>query len=418
MFLNLKKHFKNSLYSNSILIIVNSIIVTLTGFIFWAIATKFISSNDIGIATTSISFSTLIIIISIFGMDVGLMRYFPEYNNKEELYNTIIITSLVISLILSIITLIILYNTPSESSIVQQKGFVLLFIIYVIVGLIYTFQNALFIIIRRGDLLIFQNIILLSRIPLLAITSFLGVTGILISINFAYIISIIFGFYVLNKYNVRIGLKFNKKLLANIFKYSFSNYLGSILSYIPVSIIPIMVISILGAKESAYFYIAYSIAGILFMIPTAISTSLFVEGSHNIPMKDNIIKSFIFILCILIPGVVFTYTFGDKLLLLFSKEYSINAVGLLRLLAISSLFSVIPQIYLSINKVNKNTNIITILNLSITALIVGLSYILLVSDGLNGLGIAWVISYVIISIMIVVYDQYTKRACSIFKTSA
>ena len=46
-------------------------------------------------------------------------------------------------------------------------------------------------------------------------------------------------------------------------------------------ILPIMVLNVLGAEQAAYYYIAYAIAALLFMIPSAISMSLFVEGSHG-----------------------------------------------------------------------------------------------------------------------------------------
>ena len=49
----------------------------------------------------------------------------------------------------------------------------------------------------------------------------------------------------------------------------------------PNLILPIMVLNVLGAEQAAYYYIAYAIAALLFMIPGAISTSLFVEGSHG-----------------------------------------------------------------------------------------------------------------------------------------
>ena len=47
----------------------------------------------------------------------------------------------------------------------------------------------------------------------------------------------------------------------------------------PNMVLPIMVLNTLGAEQAAYCYIAYAIATLLFMIPSAISMSLFVEGS-------------------------------------------------------------------------------------------------------------------------------------------
>lgn len=53
---------------------------------------------------------------------------------------------------------------------------------------------------------------------------------------------------------------------------------------------PIMIVNAVGARHGAYFYIVYSIAIFLFMVPDAISTSLFVEGSHRQPLKASAMK--------------------------------------------------------------------------------------------------------------------------------
>ena len=59
---------------------------------------------------------------------------------------------------------------------------------------------------------------------------------------------------------------------------SAGNYLAGLFVAAPNMILPIMVLNVLGAEEAAY-YLAYAIASLRFMIPSAISTSLFVEGA-------------------------------------------------------------------------------------------------------------------------------------------
>ena len=67
-------------------------------------------------------------------------------------------------------------------------------------------------------------------------------------------------------------------------------------------ILPIMVLNVLGAEQAAYYYIAYAIAALHFMIPNAISMLLFVEGSHGEALKRTVVKSLVTIFSLLVPA--------------------------------------------------------------------------------------------------------------------
>ena len=69
------------------------------------------------------------------------------------------------------------------------------------------------------------------------------------------------------------------------------NYVYGLLFAVPSQIMPILVITILGAESAAYFYIAFALASIPMVIISSFATSLFVEGSYGEPLKENVKKS-------------------------------------------------------------------------------------------------------------------------------
>ncbi len=79
-------------------------------------------------------------------------------------------------------------------------------------------------------------------------------------------------------------------------------------------ILPIMVLNVLGVEQAAYYYIAYAIAALLFMIPSAISMSLFVEGSHGEALKRTVVKSLVTIFSLLVPAACVLYVCGGWVL--------------------------------------------------------------------------------------------------------
>ena len=183
--------------------------------------------------------------------------------------------------------------------------------------------------------------------------------------------------------------------------FSFANYMGALFWSAPVMVLPIMVVNLLGAELNAYFYIAWSVSSVLTMVPTAASTSLFVEGSHEEDkLRPNVWRSLKMVSIILVPAVILVLAFADKLLLLFGNVYSENATTLLRILTISALPLAVNLVYLGIKRVEKKLKVIVGLSVFSAVATLGLSYLLLPRMGIDGVGIAWLVSQGAIALVI------------------
>ncbi|MFX0206840.1 MAG: oligosaccharide flippase family protein, partial [Candidatus Hodarchaeota archaeon] len=82
-----KKHVRDPLYKNSFLIMLTSISNAAFGLIFWIIAAKIYSKEDVGIATALISSLGLLVLLSRFGFDQSIIRFFPE-GDKSKIFST------------------------------------------------------------------------------------------------------------------------------------------------------------------------------------------------------------------------------------------------------------------------------------------------------------------------------------------
>ncbi|MFZ3383467.1 MAG: MATE family efflux transporter [Candidatus Methanoperedens sp.] len=147
------------------------------------------------------------------------------------------------------------------------------------------------------------------------------------------------------------------------------------------------------------------------MIPAAVSMSLFVEGSHSLPLKESVVKSLKLIVLLMVPALVFIYFFGDRLLLLFSSEYSEQSFEMLQLLAVSSIFSAVTSIFISIKKIQRDVKMINYANFALSVMIIGFGYVALLKYGLIGLGYAWLGANIVVCVLIcemVVKSKYLQ----------
>lgn len=392
----LKKLYDEPMYRNSFSLIINSAAGAIFGLIFWIVAARTMPSADVGVATAITSAISLLITVAGFGMDTGLMRFIPKAQDRSGLYTAVIAVTTGLSVLLAIVFLLFQGLLSPGLSALWDSWMPLLFLVYVALMSICIMQNATFVALRKGELLLIQNLILGLRIvPMLFIAS-LGVESVLISCDIAYAASAAFGAWMLYRSGVGIRAGLEKRSLEDTVKFSLGNYPLSIFTLAPTTVMPLMIISTIGAAESAYYYIAYSIASFLFFIPAAISAALLVEGSYEIPLGDSLAKALKLMAVLMVPSILVIFFFGDKVLLIFNKEYSTGAFELLRLLAIASLFASAMSVYIAIKRVQKDLRTINLLVIAVAVTILVSSYVGLVEFGLNGLGYAWVFTYIVI----------------------
>jgi O-antigen/teichoic acid export membrane protein len=188
-----------------------------------------------------------------------------------------------------------------------------------------------------------------------------------------------------------------KTVVQQIFHFSFSSYSIGLIGGIPLMFLPIMVLQILSPEDNAFFVLAFGIADIVMFIPSAFSTSLFAEGSFDQSKFISDIKTaFKHIYLLLIPAVIFFILFGDKMLLIFGKSYSVNGYVLLSILTIASLFFVPICIYSTYLRVKIMMRELQVIYAIIAGSILGISYLLLPITGIVGVGFAFLLTYAVI----------------------
>jgi O-antigen/teichoic acid export membrane protein len=404
----LKTLIKDPLYSNAIFLMLANIVNALFGFVFWIVVARFYSPQDVGLASAIISAASLLTMFSSLGLGYGLIRFLGTSEDPNRLINTSLSIAGSLSIAAALIFILGLgYWSPSLIFIRENPIYLMVFLFLVPVSCLSALTDQTLMAGRRAGFILAKNLIfnvlrLALPILLLAFFQFFGIIG---SWGLAMLIALlvgIFWFLPRSQSGYRPFLSFSRKAASKILSFSFLNYLSDLLFSAPGLIMPIVVLNLLGAEKNAYFFIAWSISGILTMIPSTVSTSLLAEGSFaKSRMEQNIRRSLKMVLLILTPAVILVLVLADKLLLIFGDIYSQNAVTLLRLLAVSAFPLAINYIYISIKRVEKKLKPVVLLTAVSGVFTISLAYLLLPRSGITGVGTAWLISQCAIAIIVV-----------------
>lgn len=411
-FSQITNHFaSDSLYRNSIYLILSTTIVAFFGFFFWIISARLYSAEQVGIATTLISVITLIASISNFGINSGLVRYLPTSKNKNELINSSFLICSITAIIISIIFLIGLQIFSPVLLFLRENIFYFIsFILFVIALSINLILESLFVAYRSAKFVLIKNsVISITKLILVVIFIVYADYGIFLATGFSYIMAIVISIFILVKFfNFNIQIKQNFDEIKKISIFSFGNYIAGFTLSLPALILPIIITNQLGAQETAYFYIAMMIATLIFMIPYATTQSLFAEGSQSQQeMKIHIIKSIKLTALVLTPIILVTVFFGNFILLAFGKKYSSEAFSLLQLLALSSIPLSINSLLGIVLKIkNQIKELIAIC--IVTSLLTFFLCYLFINSNLIGIGFAWLISQIVV-IPLYIFIIYKKK---------
>ena len=403
-----RNHLKDPLYKNSFYILLTMVIGGLLGFIFWIVAAKLYSQEEVGITTALISAVNLIVILSFLGLDQSIIRFFPE-GNRTKIFITSLIAITMATVIFGVIFVAGINIWSPQLSIVKEYLFIF-FVTLVSFSLIQP-TSQVFIALRKGNYYFYQNLLMGLR-ALILFLPFLGKFGIFISFGLASLISLLFSMYFIfkfkiEKFNLKKQLRVDVNYLKDSFRFSIGNYVFVILITIPGYLLPILVLNVLGSEQTAYYYIAYTIGSVLFMISAAFGTSLFVEGSHGESLRKNTLKTTFATFIVLIPIAILLFIFGGYILGLIGANY-INGLNLLKTIILSSFFYAVCMIYFSISRVQKNMSDLIVIGLLIFILLIGFSYIFMLKFGIVGVGYAWIVSYFAGSIFVILKIRKLK----------
>jgi len=79
---------RNTLYMNALYLLLSTIVVAATGFVFWLVVTRSYDSGAVGLATTLLSVSSLLSLLGLAGFDVTFVRFLPKAANKNAYINS------------------------------------------------------------------------------------------------------------------------------------------------------------------------------------------------------------------------------------------------------------------------------------------------------------------------------------------
>jgi O-antigen/teichoic acid export membrane protein len=345
--LPLKRHPKmdinaDRLVRSSFFLMAAMATMALLGFGFSLVVTRLFTPEQVGAGTSLISATSLIAYLSLFGLNVTIVRFYSNSKNPNAQISQSLLVVGSVGLLFSAIYVVLVPSYAPELSFVRDN---LLYAVgFLVAGAtsgINLLTDFVFIGARKSEYnLVIEGLVQgMTKLLLPVAMIGLGAYGIFASVGGGYLVAFVVS--ILCMYRA-LGFRFDFRRQIAITKselsYSVSSYASSVLNIAPIMALPLMTIHTLGGAEAGYFFLAFQVANTLYGISYAIGEAFFAEGSFDESRFVSLLRRSGLLLVTLEIPVVIVLVMGSRFILsLFGASYAAHGQHVLQILAIAAI---------------------------------------------------------------------------------
>jgi O-antigen/teichoic acid export membrane protein len=185
---------------------------------------------------------------------------------------------------------------------------------------------------------------------------------------------------------------------ARALRFLSQDYFASIFTQVTLTLLPLMVLALLGPRDSAYFAIPFMIVMAFDTLAYSACTPLVVEAGllkegHLRDLANLVVRR---VLVLLVPAAVLLILAAPLVLMPFGHAYVQHGTGVLRLLLCASLFRAGIAFFSAVSRVQGRGLRLALTEFALLVLVIVPATPLANAYGIDGIGAAWLIANAVI----------------------
>jgi O-antigen/teichoic acid export membrane protein len=405
----IREHLSIPLFRTAYLLIMSSAVMSALGVPFWALAARKYTTETVGLASTVISAMVLVSGISQLGMSSVLPRYLPgaQTRTRRLIAMSYLSTGAMSIFVASLAAWTSATWAPPVRFLGDDAGWFALFVGATLAWTIFSLQDSVLIGMRQARWVLGENAIFaLAKLWLVVLlaSSYPHAGVFLAWIAPAIILIVPVNLVIFRRFVPR----YEKRTIGREEQWQgremrrliVGNYAGSLVGLVGTFLLPILVANQLGAQQAAYFFIPWALTLGLAVVAANLTASMVVEtalaGSKLREYSRTVLRS---IVRLVIPAALAVVVLAPEFLGLFGHDYAEQGTWVLRLLAIGLIPSAVATLGLSVARIRHDGRLVAAVQCTVAVVAIALTALLLPYIGIEGAGIAWLISQIVAAIM-------------------
>jgi len=418
-------HLRDPLFRNGYALAMSGVITSGLGVVYWAVAARLFSASAVGVGAALLSLVTLLANVSQLNLRSALGRFVPIAGRRApSLVYGGYLAAAGLALVTGIAVVLLLVALPGIAGNTPLSPLMVwLFPLTVLLWTLFTVQDHVLVALRRTPVVPLENgVFALVKIVLLVpLAAMATADAILLSWAIPTAIGVmVVSTWILVRLVPRLGGRpsapaGNPEVRAaleadapeadvrprTVVRFIGGDYVGSLFAIGASSILPVLVLSVLGAATSAHFYIVSLIAAATQLVPTVLATSLLVEvASSNATFEGDGRRVLRLLFLFLAPLVLVLFVLAGPVLSIFGASYAAEGATTLRLLALAGIPYALVNLAFIRLRLDGRVRVIVIVQALLAAGTVIPTLLLLPVLGIAAIGVATLVSQSVAAVLL------------------
>lgn len=396
---------RDSLYRNSLYLLLNLGLNSVAGFAFVLICNRMYGKEAFGYAAALLALMGLAVSIANLGMNRTSLRFLGQARDRSAEFTTMAIIATGAGLLVGAA---LAPFFPAFGIAHSGALLAVLFVASVVTGCARGICDNAFIAIRAASGTLASNAVFnVLKLALPVALVGLGFVGVFASVVLAAAAASLLALLLLSRAGFHLGARPRRAHMAGRWRFALGTHAYELLGNATVSLVPLVVLARLGPGANSEWYVVMQIVTLLLMICSAINNAMFAElASGTGTTRAIVLRTLGAMYAVLTPLVLVVLVVAPQLLGVFGDDFR-HAAPVLRAMALFALIGVVNYIAGSYLSLHKHVVFITVVNFVNAAVV--LAYGMLVATTLFDIAIGWMLGEAVNLVLFVVGAAWIYR---------
>jgi O-antigen/teichoic acid export membrane protein len=331
----------NHLVRNALYLMLTAGVQAALGLAFWVLAARLFTAPDVGRAGSLISAAVVCAFLALLGLDTTFVRYLPTAADRDALATSGLLLAAGAGAVAGAGYMLLVPRLAPRLAFVGQHPLLALgFVVLTTAGAVNLLTDSVFIAARRAGFNVLADGVIggSTKLACVAIATGTGSYGLFCASASGFLTAALASLVIIGAVlGYRPALRRPARQVLPLLRFSGASYAGNMGSLLPDLVVPLIVLDRLGAAAAAYYYVAFSVATLLYSAAYAVEQTFLAEGSQAGvgPPAEVARRSWRVLLALCLPACAAFALASHWLLLVFGARYSRHATAVLIVLALA-----------------------------------------------------------------------------------
>ncbi len=325
---------------NSALIFTTTVMMAGGGALFWVIAARLASPEEVGFAGSMVAAADSLALFAQLGLNIAILRTMPISARKAADVMTASLVVVIAGAAFALVYCLLLpLTSPRLTAVLGSPVTIAIFCVLVGATALNVLTDSVFLSINRvGDYLRLNGILLgVTKCGLPFLLAGAGAMGLYGSVGGAILLCGLASLWVIFRHVPgRRSLTPSKELLAAR-HFAGAGYVTYVLTVLPLLVFPLLVINALGSAQGASYFISFQVVTLLNAVILAVANATYAESERAAHGRKGVVrKGGMTLMACSVTGAVAMFVLAPYFLQIFGDHYVAEGTWTLRILSLAT----------------------------------------------------------------------------------